>query len=111
MYMDTAVIATGGKQYLVTTKAKIRIEKIDGKDGGNISFDKVLLVADSKKGDVAVGTPHVKGASVSAKLLSQGRAKKIHVIKYKNKIRYRRNRGHRQPFTLVEVTGIKQVSK
>lgn len=105
--MDTAVIVTGGKQYLVTNKSKIRIEKITDAVGAKAVFSKVLLLADLAKGTVVVGTPHVTGASVEAKVLVQGRAPKVQIVKYKNKIRYRRNRGHRQPFTQIEVTAIK----
>jgi large subunit ribosomal protein L21 len=97
-----AVIKTGGKQYLVEEGQKLNIEKLDLEEGKNVEFD-ALLVADK---DVKVGMPTVSGAKVSAKVLEQGRDKKVSVIKYKAKSRYRRNVGHRQPFTKIEIEKI-----
>jgi large subunit ribosomal protein L21 len=101
-----AVIETGGKQYLVKKDDKLKIEKLEGKEGEEIVFDRVLLVADEKGGDVKVGTPIVEGATVKAKIVEHGRSKKVRVVKYKRKIRYRRIFGHRQHFTEIEITEI-----
>ena len=99
--MPFAVIETGGKQYMVSPKDKIQIEKLPGEAGAEISFDKVLLVAEGS--DVKLGLPFISGAKVTAKVLRQGRAKKIRIFKYKSKVRYRRRKGHRQDFTEVEI--------
>ncbi|OHA00808.1 MAG: 50S ribosomal protein L21 [Candidatus Sungbacteria bacterium RIFCSPHIGHO2_02_FULL_47_11] len=99
-----AVIKTGGKQYLVEPGKKLKIEKLDVAEGGKVIFDEVLLVFDDKKTDV--GTPLVKSAKVEAKVLKQGRAKKVIVFRYHSKTRYRKKKGHRQHFTEVEITKI-----
>jgi len=99
-----AVIETGGKQYRVSEGKKIRVEKLDAEEGKSLTFDKVLLVNDDK--NVKIGTPYVSGAKVEAKVLDQGRAKKVIVFRYHAKTRYRKKKGHRQPFTEVEVTKI-----
>ncbi len=99
--MELAIIKTGGKQYLVTPGQKLKIEKIDGQEGGKISFDEVLLSVD--KGKTQIGQPRVADAKASAKILKQDRADKIIVFKYKSKKRQKSKRGHRQPFTLVEI--------
>lgn len=99
-----AVIKTGGKQYLVKPGQKIKIEKIDAKEGKEVKFSQVLLLEKNKKIDI--GTPFVKGAKVIGKLLSQGKGKKIIAYKYKAKKRYKRKVGHRQPFSEVEITKI-----
>jgi len=99
-----AVIKTGGKQYIVTPGQKIKIEKINKKEGEEIVFGEVLLVEKSKK--IEIGTPFVKEAEVTGKILSQGKAKKVIVFKYKPKTRYKVKKGHRQPFTEVEIKSI-----
>lgn len=99
-----AIIKTGGKQYLVKPGDKIKIEKIDKKEGSEITFKEVLLVEKNKK--VEIGTPLVKGAKVIGKILSQGKAKKVIIFKYKPKTRYKVKKGHRQPFTEVEILKI-----
>jgi large subunit ribosomal protein L21 len=99
-----AVIKTGGKQYLVSPGKKIKIEKIDEKEKSEISFDKVLLLEKNKK--IEIGTPFVNGAKVMGKILKQGKAKKVIAFKYKAKKRYKVKKGHRQPFTEVEITKI-----
>jgi len=103
-----AVIQTGGKQYKIKEKDQLRIEKLDVEEGKDITFDQVLLLSDEEGKDVTVGDPVVKGAKVKAKVLEQGRAKKVSVVKFKRKVRYRRNVGHRQPFTKVEILEIKK---
>lgn len=101
-----AIIKTGGKQYRVAPGQKLHIEKLDAADGAVIHFPEVLLVADGE--NVAIGTPSVKGAKVDAKILRQGRDAKKIVFKYHAKTRYRKKKGHRQHFTEVEITGIRQ---
>jgi large subunit ribosomal protein L21 len=95
-----AVIKTGGKQYLVKEGDKLKVEKLEVKADASVSFPEVLLVDDK------IGTPFVKGAKVEGKVLEQGRAKKVHILKFKRKNRYKVNKGHRQPFTEVEITKI-----
>jgi len=109
--MEFAVIQTGGKQYKVSPGSLVSIEKIkaNGKDeykkGDKISFDKVLLVDDEK--DTTIGTPYIDGATVDAEIVEIGRARKILVMKYKQKSRYLRRNGHRQPFFKVKIINIK----
>lgn len=98
------IIRTGGKQYLVSPGQKIKIEKIDAKEGKEITFKEVLLL--EKQKGTEIGTPLVKGAKVIGKILSHGKGKKVIVFKYKSKNRYRIKKGHRQPFTEVEITKI-----
>src|SRR4030042_2502590 len=102
--MNFAIIKTGGKQYKVSPGQKIKIEKIDAEENKGVVFDEVLLIDDGKK--VEVGQPLVKGAKVEGKILKQDRADKITIFKYKSKKRYQVKRGHRQPFSLVEITKI-----
>lgn len=99
-----AVIETGGKQYKVSEGDVIFIEKLEAAEGDSVTFDKVLVVADGEK--VNVGAPVVDGASVTAKVEKQGKAKKIYVFKMKRKKNYRRKKGHRQPFTKVTIEKI-----
>ncbi|MEM5778740.1 MAG: 50S ribosomal protein L21 [Candidatus Aenigmatarchaeota archaeon] len=99
-----AVIQTGGKQYLVSPGDKIKIEKINKKEGEEIIFDKVLLLEKGKQ--IKIGTPLVEGVKVIGKVLSQGKGKKIIVFKYKAKKRYKKKKGHRQPFTEIEILKI-----
>jgi len=99
-----AVIETGGKQYRVSAGQKVKVEKLDAKEGGEISFDKVLLVADGER--VEVGTPYISGAKVSGKILRQARDRKKIVFKYHSKTRYRKKKGHRQYFTEVEIVKV-----
>lgn len=102
--MSFAVIQTGGKQYLVSKGDKIQVEKLAGEAGGKITFDQVLaIISDS---DYQLGKPTLAGSTVEAKVLKQGRGKKIHVLKYKNKSKYRRKIGHRQSYTEIEITKI-----
>ncbi len=108
--MEFAVIQTGGKQYKVSAGGLVSVEKIITKDteykkGDKISFDKVLLVDDGK--DTTIGTPYIKGASVAAEIVEIGRSRKVMVVKYKQKSRYLKRNGHRQPFFKVKITSIK----
>lgn len=99
-----AVIETGGKQYKVSEGDVIFVEKLGVEEGEAVTFDKVLVVADGE--DVKVGAPVVEGAKVEAKVVKNGKAKKIYVFKMKRKKNYRRKKGHRQPFTKVEISKI-----
>src|SRR3989338_6596247 len=98
--MSFAVIKTGGKQYKVAQGDKLLIEKLEAEAGKDVVFDQVLLVDDN------IGTPLVNGASVTGRVLEQGRAKKKIVFKYASKTRYKKKKGNRQPFTKVEITAI-----
>ncbi|HYC79432.1 MAG TPA: 50S ribosomal protein L21 [Candidatus Binatia bacterium] len=102
--MKQAVIETGGKQYLVSPNDKVEIEKLTGKTGDKIVFDKVLLSADGDK--VTIGKPYLNGAKVTGTVLEQKKADKIVVFKYRNKSRYRRKQGHRQQQTVVQIESI-----
>jgi large subunit ribosomal protein L21 len=99
-----AIIETGGKQQKVIPGEQLRIEKLEAKVGDTVRFDKVMLV--NRDGVVALGKPYVDGASVTAKVMEQGRGKKILVFKKKRRKQYRRTRGHRQSFTAVKVEAI-----
>lgn len=102
-----AVIKTGGKQYKVEEGDTIRVEKLDGaEEGKKVAFDQVLFLGEKDGKDVKIGAPTVSGAKVTAKVLKQGRAKKVEVKKFKAKIRYARTYGHRQPFTEVQIEKI-----
>jgi large subunit ribosomal protein L21 len=102
--MAIAIIKTGGKQYMVQPGDKIKIEKLEKKEGEVFSFPEVLLVEKDNK--VEIGTPLVK-TEVQAKVISHGKGDKIVIFKYKPKKRESRKIGHRQPYTEVEITGIK----
>jgi len=99
-----AVVNTGGKQYRVEKGETLRIEKIPGEVGSQVTFDKVLMVADGE--NVRVGQPLLEKAEVQASIVEQDRAKKIIVFKYKRRKRYRRKQGHRQPYTAIRIDGI-----
>lgn len=101
--MEFAVIQTGGKQYTVSKGTFITIEKMDGafKVGDSITFDKVLLWDNGK--DTNIGTPYVKDAVIKGTLTEIGRAPKITVVHYKQKSRYYKKNGHRQPFFKVRI--------
>ena len=100
------IIETGGKQYKVAVGGKIKVEKLDAEEGKSVTFDKVLLVAASDA-DVKIGKPYIMGAKVMGEVLEQGKREKLIVFKYKPKKRYRKKKGHRQPFTEVKITDIK----
>jgi large subunit ribosomal protein L21 len=102
--MLQAVIETGGKQYLVSPKDKVEIEKLDVEAGKSVTFDKVLLTADGDK--ISIGKPFISGVKVTGKVLEQKKADKIVVFKYRNKSRYRRKQGHRQQQTVVQIESI-----
>lgn len=99
-----AVIKTGGKQYLISPGQKIKIEKLNIPEGEEVIFDQILLLEKGKK--LEIGTPLVKDAKVIAKVLKHSKAKKVIVFKYKPKTRYKVKKGHRQPFTEIEILKI-----
>lgn len=114
--MSIAIIKTGGKQYKVSKDQVLKIEKIKGKEGDKTVFDQVLLVSDDpasakatagkKDPKVEIGQPFLKDKKVEAEILEQGRARKVEIVKYKRKTRYRRKVGHRQPFTRIKIVKI-----
>jgi len=99
-----AIIETGGKQYVVSDGDVVTIEKVPVEKGGKVTFDKVLLVDDGKA--VTVGAPLVAGAKVSGELVSEGRAAKVTVIRYRQKSRYFKKKGHRQAFAKVRILSV-----
>lgn len=98
--MQFAVIKTGGKQYKVSEGDKLRVEKLDAETGKEVVFDEVLMT------DSAIGQPLVDGAKVTAKVVDQGRSDKKIVFKYSSKTRYKKKKGHRQPYTAIEILKI-----
>jgi large subunit ribosomal protein L21 len=99
-----AVLTTGGKQYRVQEGDVLFVEKLNAEVDSTVEFNEILVV--SNDGEVKVGKPVVEGAKVVAKVLAQGKAKKIVVFKYKPKKDYRRKAGHRQPYTKIQVEKI-----
>ncbi|MCH9027686.1 MAG: 50S ribosomal protein L21 [Proteobacteria bacterium] len=99
-----AVIRTGGKQYRVVPGARLRVEKLDAEEGAKIEFDQVLLVGEGT--EVTVGKPLVDGGLVTARVLSQGKGKKVTIIKFHRRKNYLRTKGHRQFYTEVEITDV-----
>ena len=99
-----AVIETGGKQYKVIEQDIIFVEKLDANEGDEIVFDSVMAL--SNDGGFKAGTPTVEGAKVTAKVLKNGKNKKIYVMKYKSKKNEKKKIGHRQPFTKVQIVKI-----
>lgn len=95
-----AIFQTGGKQYYVEEGDKVYIERLDVEAGAKVTFDEVLFV------DGKAGNPTVKGASIEAEVIKNGRAKKIKVFHYRPKKKFRKTQGHRQPYTLVEIKKI-----
>jgi len=102
--MMYAVFKTGGKQYRAAKGDTLKIEKLNAAEGDAVEFDQVLLVGEGE--NVKVGSPLVSGSKVKAKVLKLAKDKKIDVIKFRRRQNYRRTHGHRQWFTLVEITGI-----
>ncbi|MGL4762036.1 MAG: 50S ribosomal protein L21 [Sarcina sp.] len=99
-----AVITTGGKQYRVQEGDVLFVEKLEAEVEATVELTEVLAVA--KDGEIKVGTPVVEGAKVVAKVLAQGKAKKVVVFKFKPKKDYRRKNGHRQPYTKLVIEKI-----
>jgi large subunit ribosomal protein L21 len=103
--MKLAVITTGGKQYLVKEGDTLRVEKLEAKDGETMTFAP-LMVAEDTGSEAKVGNPTLAGASVTAKIAGQTRADKIMVVKYHAKTRYKRNIGHKQHMTEIQIEKI-----
>ena len=99
-----AVFRTGGKQYRAAKGDVLRLEKIEADEGATVEFDEVLLIGEGS--DIKVGTPLLDGGVVSGKVLSQGKTKKVNVVKFKRRQNYLRQGSHRQFYTEVEITGI-----
>ena len=99
-----AVIATGGKQYLVHKGDQIKVEKLGLDPGKTIEFDQVLLLADGE--DVSIGAPYIEGGKVTAEVQENARARKIDIIKFKRRKQYMKHMGHRQHYTQVKITDI-----
>jgi large subunit ribosomal protein L21 len=100
-----AVIKTGGKQYRVEQGDRLRVEKLPGNVGDTVTFGEVLLVGGES--GLKVGQPLLAGAKVEAKITAQDRAKKVVIFKFRRRKNYHRKAGHRQPFTALEITGIR----
>ena len=99
-----AVIETGGKQYKVTEGDVITVEKLKSEAGDKVVFDKVLFMGEGA--DAQVGTPYLDSAKVFGEVVENGKGKKVIIFKYKSKKDYRKKQGHRQPYTMVEITGV-----
>ncbi len=99
-----AIIETGGKQYKVTEGDIITVEKLNVEAGQEVTFNTVLVL--SKNDTVSVGAPYVEGASVVASVLGEGKEKKVVVYKYKPKKGFHKKRGHRQPFTKLQIKSL-----
>jgi large subunit ribosomal protein L21 len=102
--MMYAVVRSGGKQYRVSPGGSVRVEKLAGEVGSQVTLDEVLMIGG--EGDVKIGTPTVDGASVSGTITAQGRGDKIRVFKMKRRKGYRRTQGHRQDYTEIAIDGI-----
>ncbi|MFW5450563.1 MAG: 50S ribosomal protein L21 [Methylophagaceae bacterium] len=100
-----AIIATGGKQYRVKEGEKLRVEKLSAEAGDKIELDKVLLVGEGE--DVKIGAPYLKGAKVTATVAANGRGDKVKIVKFRRRKHYRKQMGHRQSYTEIEITSIK----
>ena len=99
-----AIVSSGGKQYKVQKGEILRVEKISGDIGAQVSFDKVLMFSDGE--NVNIGQPVLENVSVNGHIVEQDKAKKIIVFKYKRRKRYRRKQGHRQQYTAVKIDSI-----
>ncbi|HQU16853.1 MAG: 50S ribosomal protein L21 [Chromatiales bacterium 21-64-14] len=99
-----AVIETGGKQYRVQEGTVLRVEKLPAEQGASVEFDKVLMISDGDR--VQVGTPYVAGGKVTATVSAQGKGRTVEIVKFRRRKHYRKQAGHRQPYTELRVTGI-----
>lgn len=99
-----AVIETGGKQYRVTQGQTLKVETLPGEAGQTVELDKVLLVGEGA--DVKVGAPYLDGGKVTATIKSHGRGKKVMIVKFRRRKHHRKQMGHRQNYTELEITGI-----
>ncbi|MEO8401859.1 MAG: 50S ribosomal protein L21 [Gammaproteobacteria bacterium] len=99
-----AVITSGGKQFRVTEGLTLKISKLTAEVGATIDFDKVLMVVNGD--NIKVGKPYLSGSKVAASIVSHGRHKKIHIVKFRRRKHHRKQMGHRQDFTEVKITHI-----
>lgn len=99
--MKFAVVESGGKQYLVSDNKSIVTEKLEAKSGDKVVFDKVVLTDDGSK--TVLGAPYIAGEKIEAEVTEQGKGKKVLVVKYLQKSRYHKKRGHRQPYTKATI--------
>jgi large subunit ribosomal protein L21 len=99
-----AIVATGGKQYRVKEGEKLRVEKLNVEAGETVELDKVLLVGEGE--DVKVGAPYLEGAKVTATVSENGRGEKVKIVKFRRRKHSRKQMGHRQAYTELEITGI-----
>ena len=99
-----AIIKTGGKQYRVMQGESLRVEKLDADVDSTIQFDQVLMLGDGE--NFTIGAPMVEGAVVSAKVRAHGRADKVRIVKFRRRKHHRKQMGHRQHYTEIEITGI-----
>ncbi|MBI4280996.1 50S ribosomal protein L21 [Candidatus Uhrbacteria bacterium] len=100
-----AVVKTGGKQYKVREGEVLKIESLPQKEGEVFELE-VLLVSDEEAQQIKIGAPLALGARVEARLLEQGRGRKVSVMKFKPKVRYKKNVGHRQPYSKIRIEKI-----
>ena len=99
-----AIIETGGKQYKVQNGDQLKVEKLSAEAGNTVVFDKVLACGEGS--DIKVGTPYLEGLTVEGEVVESGKGDKVIIFKYKAKKDYRKKQGHRQPYTLVEITSV-----
>ena len=99
-----AVIVTGGKQYRVVAGETLRVEKLDGDVGSAVEINNVLMLGDGDK--ITLGTPSIAGALVKATIKSHGRLEKIRIVKFRRRKHHRKQMGHRQHYSEIEITGI-----
>jgi large subunit ribosomal protein L21 len=99
-----AVFVTGGRQFRAVPGEVVRVEKLDVEPGATVDIDQVLMIGDGEK--VTIGTPVVAGAKVSARVRAHGRADKVHIVKFRRRKHHRKQMGHRQHYTEIEITGI-----
>ncbi len=99
-----AVIRTGGKQYKVAEGDRLRVERLGAAEGETVELDSVLMIGDGE--DLKVGTPYVDGGKVSALVKSHGRGRKIEIVKFRRRKHHRKQMGHRQHYTELEITAI-----
>ena len=104
-----AVIESGGKQHRVEEGEVLQLEKLDAAAGDKVKFDRILLVGEGES--VKIGKPYVEGGQVEAKVVKQGRGKKIKIVKFNRRKHFKKQQGHRQFFTEVEITAIKVKAK
>lgn len=100
-----AVIITGGKQYRVKEGDVLRVEKLGLEEGAKIDFTEILMTSNGE--DIKVGTPHVKDAKVSAEVMSNGRSKKVKIMKFKRRKHHMKQMGHRQSYSEIKIKSIK----